>query len=108
VRKFPEAQPCHGVEEIARVLAGFKGPYAHFQVDLLDVFEVGDDRVLAHAHIRAEGRGSGVNIAGDLYTCLWLRHGRFFRSEDHLTPPGALRALGREGETLDVLKSSQA
>ena len=32
--------------------------------------------------------------------CVWLRHGRFFRCEDHLTLKGALRALGLSGETL--------
>jgi hypothetical protein len=33
---------------------------------------------------------------------MWVRHGRFFRSEDHLTLSGALRALGLEGETIEA------
>jgi hypothetical protein len=42
-----------------------------------------------------------MEIEGDVYECAWLRHGRFFRMEDHLTLGGALRALGLEGETLE-------
>jgi hypothetical protein len=63
---------------------------------------VNDDRVLVHLSLRAEGRESGVKLEGDLYQCVWLRHGGFFRREDHLTLKGALRALGLTGETLEA------
>ena len=36
------------------------------------------------------------------FSLMWLRHARFFRSEDHLTLRGALRALGLEGDTLEA------
>jgi hypothetical protein len=60
-----------------------------------ELVEVGDDRVLACTTLRAEGRSSGVTLEGDLYQCYWLRHGRFFRVEDHLTLTGALHAPRR-------------
>ena len=41
-------------------------------------------------------------LEGDLYHCCWLRHGRFIRIEGHLTPKGALRAIGLEEETLEA------
>jgi hypothetical protein len=41
-------------------------------------------------------------VGGELFQCYWLRHGRVFRQEDHLTLPGALRALGLEGDTLEA------
>jgi hypothetical protein len=69
---------------------------------LHELIEAGDDRVLACASLRAEGRGSGVKLEGDLYQCVWLRHGRLFRIEDHLTCSGALHALGLDGETLQA------
>ena len=50
-----------------------------------DARAVGDDRVLVHGEIRAEGRASGVALEGDAYHCFWVRHGRFVRAEDHLT-----------------------
>src|SRR5205823_5681349 len=53
-------------------------------------------------NLRAEGRESGMNLEGDLYECMWLRHGRCFRVEDHMTLSRALHALGLEGETLEA------
>ena len=67
-----------------------------------DYYPVRDDRVPVCATARAEGRESGVKLEGDLYHCVWLRHGRFYRWEDHLTLKGALRALGLQGETLEA------
>jgi hypothetical protein len=43
-----------------------------------------------------------MKLEGAVYHCMWLRHGRFFRVEDHLTLSGALHALGLEGETLEA------
>jgi hypothetical protein len=61
---------------------------------------VADDRVLAHATGRGEGRESGVKLDGDLYHCFWLRQGRILRAEDHLMLAGALHALGLSGDSL--------
>ncbi len=102
VQKFPEARPCHGVEEFARFLADYRDAWDRYEVAVKELIPVGDDRVLVDLAIRAEGRESGVKLDGDLYQCVWLRHGRFFRWEDHLTLKGALRALGLSGETLEA------
>ncbi len=79
-------------------------PYAWdlYEMEVNKLIPVSDDRVLAHSTIRAEGRESGVKLDGDLYQCVWLRHGRFMRWEDHLSLKGALRALGLSGETLEA------
>ena len=99
VRKFPEARPCHGLEELSEFVNRYLDALlAEWAIE--DMIEVGDDRVFVHETMRTEGRGSGVKLEGDLYQCFWLRHGRIFRIEDHLTLSGALRALGLEGETL--------
>jgi hypothetical protein len=42
-----------------------------------------------------------------MFHCFWLRHGRIFRQEDHLTLPGALHALGLQGETLEAVGLSE-
>jgi ketosteroid isomerase-like protein len=102
VRKFPEARPCHGREEIARFLADYRAAWERYRYVIKDARAIGDDRVLVHAHISAEGRTSGVALEGDLYHCCWLRHGRFIRVEDHLTAKGALHALGLSGEALEA------
>jgi ketosteroid isomerase-like protein len=102
VRKFPEARPCHGLEDFSQFLIRFREAFSHFQWEVDDVIPVGDVRVLACLNLRAEGRESGVNLEGGMYQCVWLRHGRFIRIEDHLTLGGALYALGLEGETLEA------
>jgi hypothetical protein len=107
VRKFPEALPCHGREEISKFLVHFAEAFSHYDWAIRWLVAVGDDRVLSCLNLRAEGRGSGVNLEGDLYECCWLRHGRFFRVEDHLTLSGALHALGLHGETLEAAGLSE-
>ena len=101
VRKFPEARPCHGREEIARFHAELMDAWDELEFAIKRLIAVGDDRVVVHALMQAEGRGSGLKLEGDLYQCVWIRHGRFFRWEDHLTLEGAIRALGLSGETLE-------
>jgi SnoaL-like protein len=102
VRKFPEARPCHGIEEIARFVADYRDAWDRYEWVVKKLIPVRHDRVFVHSAMRAEGRESGVKLDGDLYQCVWLRHGRFFRWEDHLTLKGALRALGLSGETLEA------
>jgi ketosteroid isomerase-like protein len=102
VRKFPEARPCHGLEDFSQFLIRFREVFSNYQAEVGEVIPVGDDRVLACLNLRAEGRESGINLEGGMYQCTWLRHGRFFRVEDHLTLSGALYALGLEGETLEA------
>ena len=107
VRKFPDARPCHGTEEIAGFLADYRDAWDRYEFAAKKLIALGDDRVFVHLAIRAEGRESGVKLDGDLYHCVWLRHGRFFRWEDHLTLKGALRALGLSGETLEAAGLSE-
>ena len=105
-RGFPEARPCHGQEEIADFLVGLREPW-DYRVAIKDMRAIGNDRVLLDSHVRAEGGTSGTGVEGDLYQCMWLRHGRFLRVEDHLTAKGALHALGLSGETLEAAGLSE-
>jgi ketosteroid isomerase-like protein len=102
VRKWPEAHPCHGRSELSQFLTRIPDAFSRVEFAIQDLIAVGDDRVLARANMRFEGRGSGMSLAGDVHFCVWMRHGRIFRVEDHLTPSGALHALGLEGETLEA------
>jgi len=107
VRKWPEAQPCHGQEEFAQFLARFQDAFSSDEWAIREVIDVGADRVFVCVNMRTEGRGSGLRLEGDLYQCFWLRHGRFFRIEDHLTLKGALHAFGLEGEALEAAGLSE-
>jgi len=99
VRKFPDAAPRHGREECSRFMAQFRETWVRFENPIKQLLPVGDDRVLALTTMRAEGPGSRVMMEGDLYYCVWLRHGLVLRWEDHLTLNGALYALGLHGDT---------
>jgi ketosteroid isomerase-like protein len=97
VRKFPEARPCHSLEEIREFFAHqFEDAFSQWDLKVRSVIVAGDDRVLASTNLQAQGRGSGIDLDSDLHHCFWLRHGRFLRVEDHLTMRGALAALGLE------------
>jgi ketosteroid isomerase-like protein len=106
-RKLPEARPCHGPEEVLQFMARYLEAYSRHEWAIQEVIEVGGDRFLVRVNLRVEGRDSGVKLEGDLYHCLWLRDGRFFRVEDHMTLSGALHALGLEGETLEAVGLSE-
>ncbi len=97
VRKFPEARPCHGREEVEHFIDQFSEPYSRSVWEIRELVAVSDDRVLACSNVRAEGYASGLKLEGDVYQCYWIRHGRFFRVEDHLTLKGARQGLGLEG-----------
>ena len=101
VRKFPDAMPRHGREAVTRWLVQFDETWDRYESPVRKLVAVGDDRVLAWVSLQAEGHRSGIRMEGDLYHCVWLRHGLIFRWEDHLTLKGALHALGLDGETLD-------
>jgi hypothetical protein len=62
-RAFPEARPCHGREEIADFLVGLREPW-NYRVAIKDARAIGDDRVLVHTHVRAEGGTSGATAEG--------------------------------------------
>ena len=106
VRKFPEARPCHGHEEIARFLTEYRTAWDYRHV-VEDARAISDDRVLVRARISAQGTVSGAALEGDIYHCFWLRHGRFIRVEDHLTAKGAVHALGFTGEALEAARRSE-
>ncbi len=107
VRKFPEARPCHGLEEISQFMAGYLDAFTRYESTVKEVYDLGDDRILTCANLVAEGRGSGIKVESNIYQCWWLRHGRFLRGEDHLTLRGALHALGFEGDTIEAAGLSE-
>jgi hypothetical protein len=102
VRKFVGALPSHGLDEFSEWLTRWLEAWSDLEWAVKELIEVGDDRVLVCANMRGEGRGSGAKLEGDIYQCVWLRHGRLFRIEDHLTLSGALHALGLKGATLEA------
>ncbi len=108
VPKAPEPGPAHGIAEITNFMMQFQQPFARHEFQPIELIPVGDDRVLIHSMLYAEGRGSGLNVGGDLYLCLWLRHGTFIRVENHVTLDRALHALGLTADDLAAHRNLRA
>jgi hypothetical protein len=106
VRKFPEARPCHGLDEYSRFLTRYLDAW-RVEWTTKNLIDVGDERVLLRGTLHTEGHGSGMELEGELHQCFWLRHGRVFRQEDHLSLRGALHAFGLEGDTLEAVGLSE-
>lgn len=94
VKKFPGARSCHSITEFAEFLTAYRDAWEHIDWDVTEIVAVGDDRVYTKGTLRGRGSGSGVNVGGPLFICYWLRNGRIFREEDHLTEEGVRRAFG--------------
>jgi hypothetical protein len=58
-RKFPEAVPRHGREEVARFVVEFHETWDRFEWPSRELIAVGDDRVLAITAMRGVGPTSG-------------------------------------------------
>ncbi len=93
-RQVAGATPCHGVEEVRRWLTQFRDAWDIWEVRVLDVEALPGDRVIAQTHVRGIGKGSGLDIDGDIFHVFWMRHGRILRLEDYLSERAARRALG--------------
>lgn len=106
-RKIPAARPCHGREEIVAFFTEWLADWEGMRYVVKEARAIGDDRVLVHGLIRAEGRTSGMTLGGEVYSCFWLRNGRFFRVEGHVTLAGALQALGVSGDSLEAAGLSE-
>ena len=59
-KSFPDSRPCHGREEIARYLTDYLRAWDRFEFEINRLIAVGDDRVLSHVTVRADGRQSGL------------------------------------------------
>jgi SnoaL-like domain len=95
VRKWPESHVCHGLDEVERFFDNWTEAWAEVDWELLAIEPVADDRVVLRARLVGSGRGSGLEMGGVVHFCYWVRNGRVFRQEDHLTEAGARRALGQ-------------
>jgi SnoaL-like domain len=103
VRKFPEARPCHGIDAVGRFVTAYLDAYSRYELTIRDVTAIGDDRVLVRGNLRAEGRGSGVNLESELYHCFWLRHGKppgAWPDSGLVSPFGQFRARVRRGSAV--------
>jgi hypothetical protein len=97
VRKFPDRQPRHGLEQIAAFMGTWRDAWGAFEFTVREIVPIDDVRVFVRTSVKARGHETQAPVDGDLYFSIWMRHGRLLRVEDHLTAAGAHRALGWDG-----------
>jgi ketosteroid isomerase-like protein len=85
-----EPQPLRGREAVREYLE--PNFFESQTVEPLETIEEGD-RLLVAAHVRARGRGSGVELDLTAYHVLTIEEGRVVRFEVHVDRAEALGAL---------------
>ena len=81
---------------IARWLGDVEDAAPDFQIALRDARAVGDDQVVAFAHLGAAGRASGIPLEGESINVYDLIDGKIRRTRVFLDHAEALRTVGLE------------
>jgi ketosteroid isomerase-like protein len=85
---------CRGPDEIKRFWEGLDDTFEELRLDPLECVDAGD-RVATRLRYHARGKGSGVEIDGDLYhQVATFRDGLMVRIEYFTDWPSALEAAG--------------
>ena len=59
IAKWPDAQPCHGSDEIRDFLVSYREGFDRFEFTIQAIKPVGDDRVLMSVRLAWEWKASG-------------------------------------------------
>jgi ketosteroid isomerase-like protein len=92
-RDWPESA-YHGHEGVERFLNEWLDVWDDYRLDLEDVIEVQDGRVLSLFHHHGKGRDSGVPMHLQMAQIATLRDGKVTRLDNYDTPAEALEAVG--------------
>jgi ketosteroid isomerase-like protein len=85
--------PIRGIKAAMRSRNAWLDTWDEHRLDVEEVVEEGDN-VVALVHIRARGRGSGVEIDARMYAQFKVRNGKVIYLFDHEDRAAALEAAG--------------
>jgi uncharacterized protein len=91
---FVEPGVRHGHEGVRGAFDSLFDGFDDFQIEVLELIDLGDDRVLAVTRVTARGRGSGVevdNVGSSIWT---LRDGKAVRVQLYLERARAFEEAG--------------
>jgi ketosteroid isomerase-like protein len=89
-----EESPTHGHDAVRASLARWKGEWDDYKLMPEEFVDRGDS-VMVTVHLRARGRGSGVEIGARFYDVYTLRDGKIVRMDQFTERSEALEAVGR-------------
>jgi len=88
----PLSAVYRGHAEARDFLSAFFEPWAALEVDLVELIELGDDRVLTVSEIRTRGQGSGVEVNATGAMIWTIRDGEVAAAKMYQTKDEALEA----------------
>jgi ketosteroid isomerase-like protein len=91
---FADARTYHGHEGLLEVLRWWPSQWADFTIELTDVIDANDDQVVWLTRQRGRGKGSGVEVVGDVAFVSSFRDGKVNRIEMFQTLREALDTVG--------------
>ena len=90
-----EGGSVRGRDEVRAFFERLSETWETFQVEPDEFREVGD-RVLILGHVRAKGRGSGLELDQPMLSVIWFRDGKIGRIQSFLDEDAAREAAERE------------
>ena len=91
--KFPEAQTYRGREAVVRNFHEFRAAFEDYHLDIEELRDVGENRVLALLQESAKGRSSGLPVSRRPGLVVTLRGDRVACLEIYLNSDDALEAV---------------
>jgi ketosteroid isomerase-like protein len=88
-----ESETIHGLDAVRRYFEGWLGTWDPLQEEPTEFLDRGDHVVVGEAHT-GRGKGSGVEVAMQLWSVSLLRDGLIVRRDEFLDRAEALEAAG--------------
>jgi ketosteroid isomerase-like protein len=83
-----------GRKQLLQAAADYLETVGDWQVEIEELTDGTEDRVLVVARVVARGRGSGVPVLQRVFSAVTVRNGKVARIEDHSERAQALEAAG--------------
>jgi ketosteroid isomerase-like protein len=93
-RTSPESRVAHGQEELAKVIEQWLATWDDHRLELVDLIDAGDERVVALMNERGKMKGSDTWVEHQVGVLFTLHDGRITRYEEYQDKAGALEAAG--------------
>ncbi len=93
-RTSPDSRVAHGHEELAEVIEQWLATWDDHRLELVELIDAGDERVVALMRERGKMKGSDTWVEHQVGVLFTLRDGRITRYEEYQDKAGALEAAG--------------
>jgi ketosteroid isomerase-like protein len=88
------SQAPRGHHELLRAAADWIETVDYWRIEVDELIDAGDDRVLASVRVLARGKGGGVPVEEKLCSVFTGRGGKVISLDDYLARAEALKAVG--------------